>query len=118
MTSKFLDKIVGLAMNGLADEDTLASRDHTVKPHPQTNPGPSLSEQNKDLLIWKFLPYQISQLEYLKALNIRSLPARKADAATSEVVAMDVANALLQYGSRLETLGLGSTTWTVVWQGR
>lgn len=34
------------------------------------------------------------------------------------MIAMDVANALLSYGSCLETLGLGSTTWTDIWQGR
>ncbi|KAF6231751.1 hypothetical protein HO173_010053 [Letharia columbiana] len=68
--------------------------------------------------------YQFSRLKYLKTLNIRNLPTQKADAETSSfprfhaMIAMDVANALLSYGSCLETLGLGSTTWTDIWQGR
>ncbi|CAF9918749.1 hypothetical protein IMSHALPRED_004400 [Imshaugia aleurites] len=69
-------------------------------------------------------PRRISQLKQLKTLNLRVLPIQKADAETSsfprihEMIATDIANALLKNGLRLETLGLGSITWTDIWQGR
>lgn len=71
-----------------------------------------------------FRPHCINQLEKLKTLNIRILPAQKADTKISSIpkihagIATEIAHGLLLFSPGLETLGLGSTTWMDIWQGR
>ena len=63
-------------------------------------------------------------LKDLKTLNIRNLPLQAVDAQDltffrlHEIIAGDVAKTLLRRGMQLEVLGLGSVTWTDLWQGR
>lgn len=63
-------------------------------------------------------------MEKLKTLNIRILPAQKADTKISSIskihagIATEIAHGLLLFSPGLETLGLGSTTWMDIWQGR
>ncbi len=82
------------------------------------------SSQNLRLIVLKPDHYLIPELKHLKTLNIRNLPIIAADTNTfsleriHESVAMDVAKRLHCCDTRLEILGLGSTTWTDIWQGR
>ncbi len=103
---------LGLTMNAFGDEEFQVCY---IPP----------STQNLRLISLKPDHYLvIPGLKHLKTLNIRNLPIIAADTNTSslerihESVAMDVAKTLHCYGTRLEILGLGSTTWTDIWQGR
>ena len=63
-------------------------------------------------------------MEHLKTLNIRNLPVIDENAdgfslyGMHESLATGIVKLLRRHGKRLGVIGIGSTTWMDIWQGR